>query len=103
MSGPSGPSILPSSAYSDFRVEQREIARQRRRNLHDTRRQSKLLRRRVVLPSNASVRPSEVEPVSASIDFFAAHSGSSYDSHGAYGRNSSTSSTHGAYVPGISA
>ncbi|KAK3175237.1 hypothetical protein OEA41_002484 [Lepraria neglecta] len=105
MSGPSvGPSILPSSAYSGFRVEEREIARQRRRNIHEVRRQSKLLHRRAVLPSNASIRPSEVETVSASIDSFAAHSASSYDSHGAYGgRTSSTSSTHGAYPSGVSA
>ena len=105
MSGPSvGPSILPSSAYSGFRVEEREISRQRRRNLHEARRQSKLLHRRAVLPSSASVRPSEVETLSASIDSFAALSASSYDSHGAYGgRTSSTSSTHGAYPSGISA
>ena len=102
MSGPSGPSILPSSAYEGFRIEEPEIARQRRRNLHEARRQSKLHARRTVLPSTSGIRSSEAGSVSSSIDSLVAHSTSSYDSHSAY-RTPSTSSTHGTYVPGISA
>jgi hypothetical protein len=57
-----------------------------------------------VLPSNASVRPSEVENVSSSIDSFAAHTPSPYDGHDPYGRRpSSTSSAQGPYPPGVSA
>jgi hypothetical protein len=100
MSGPPGPSILPSSAYSAFREPGREIARRRRRrNIPESRRQSKLLHRRAVLPSISDAGPSEADYGIGSIDFFAAHSGSSYDSHGAYGRTPSTSSN---YMPSMS-
>ena len=101
MSGPLGPSILPSSAYGEFRDAEREVARQRRRNIHESRRQSKLLARRTMLPSTPGIRPSEVEYVSGSIDSLAAHSGSSYDGH--YVRTPSTSSSHGTYSAAISA
>lgn len=103
MSGPPGPSILPSSAYGGFRDAEREVARQRRRNIHESRRQSKLLLRRTMLPSPAGIRPSEVDYLSGSIDSFVAHSGSSsYDSHSAY-RTPSTSSGHGSYNTTLSA
>ena len=103
MSGPLGPSILPSSAYGGFRDAEREVARQRRRNIHDSRRQAKLMMRRTMLPSTSGIRPSEVEYVSGSIDSLAAHSGSSYDSRSPYGRTPPTSSGHGSYSAAISA
>ena len=101
MSGPSGPSILPSSAYGEFRDAEREVARQRQRKLHESRRQSKLLLRRTMLPSTYA-RPGEVDTESGSIDDLLAHSGSSYDSHGAYARTPSTSSAQGSYLTGVS-
>lgn len=83
---------------------EREVARQRRRNIHESRRQSKLLLRRTMLPSTPVIRPSEVDYLSGSIDSFVAHSGSSsYESHSAYGRTPSTSSSHGGYGSAISA
>ena len=103
MSGPSGPSILPSSAYGGFRDVEREVARQRQRKLHESRRQSKLLLRRTMLPSNLYARPGGVDTESGSIDYLLAHSGSSYNSHGAYGRTPSTSSAQGSYLTGVSA
>ena len=102
MSGPSGPSILPSSAYDGFRDVGREVARQRQRKLHESRRQSKLLLRRTMLPSNLYARPDEAYTESGSIDYLLAHSGSSYNSHGAYGRTPSTSSGQGSYLTGVS-
>ena len=102
MSGPSGPSILSSSAYGGFRDVEREVARQRQRKLNESRRQSKLLRRRTMLPSTLYARPGEADTESGSIDYFLAHSGSSYDSHSAYGRTPSTSSAQGSYLTGVS-
>ncbi|KAF6228150.1 hypothetical protein HO133_007880 [Letharia lupina] len=102
MSGPSGPSILPSSAYGGFRGLEREVARQRQRKLHESRRQSKLLLRRTMLPSTPYARPGEADTESGSIDYLLAHSGSSYDSHSAYGRTPSTSSAQGSYLTGVS-
>ena len=102
MSGPSGPSILPSSAYGGIRDVGRDVARQRQRKLHESRRQSKLLLRRTMLPSNLYARPSEAYTESGSIDYLLAHSGSSYNSHGAYGRTPSTSSGQGSYLTGVS-
>ena len=104
MSGPSGPSILPSSAYGGFRGLEREVARQRQRQrkLHESRRQSKLLLRRTMLPSTPYARPGEADTESGSIDYLLAHSGSSYDSHSAYGRTPSTSSAQGSYLTGVS-
>ena len=102
MSGPSGPSILPSSAYGEFRGVEREVARQRQRKLHESRRQSKLLLRKTMLPSTPHARPGEVNSESGSIDYLLAHSGSSYDSHSAYGRTPSTSSGQGSYLTGVS-
>ncbi|CAD6573761.1 MAG: hypothetical protein ASARMPREDX12_006231 [Alectoria sarmentosa] len=102
MSGPSGPSILPSSAYGGFRDVEREVARQRQRKLHESRRQSKLLSRRTMLPSTPYARPSEADTESGSIDYLLAHSGSSFDSHSAYGRTPSTSSAQGSYLAGVS-
>ena len=103
MSGPPGPSILPSSAYGGFRDAEREVARQRRRNIHESRRQSKLLMRRAMLPSTPGIRPSEVDYLSGSIDSFVAHSGSSYDNHGAYVRTPTATSGHGGYGTTLSA
>lgn len=102
MSGPFGPSILSSSAYGGFRDVGREVARQRQRKLHESRRQSKLLLRRTMLPSNPYARPGEADTESGSIDYLIAHSGSSYDSHSAYGRTPSTSSAQGSYLTGVS-
>ena len=102
MSGSSGPSILPSSAYGGFRDVGREVARQRQRKLHESRRQSKLLLRRTMLPGNLYARPGEAISESGSIDYLLAHSGSSYDSHSAYGRTPSTSSAQGSYLTGVS-
>ena len=102
MSGLSGPSILPSSAYGGFRDVEREVARQRQRKLHESRRQSKLLLRRTMLPSTPYARPGEVDTESGSIDNLLAHSGSSYDSHSAYARTPSTSSAQGSYLTGVS-
>ena len=103
MSGPPGPSILPSSAYGGFRDAEREVARQRRRNIHESRRLAKLQMRRTMLPSNPGIRPSEVDYLSGSIDSFVAHSGSSFDSAGAYARTPSTSSGHGGYGTALAA
>ncbi|KAL6714513.1 hypothetical protein ACLMJK_007938 [Lecanora helva] len=103
MSGPPGPSILPSSAYGGFRDAEREVARQRRRNVYESRRQSKLLMRRTMLPSTPGIRPSEVEILSGPIDSSVAQSSASYDSHSAYGRTPSTSSGHGGYHSTLSA
>lgn len=102
MSGPSGPSILPSSAYGEIRDVEREVARQRQRKIHESRRQSKLLLRRTMLPSTPYARPGEVDIENGSIDDLLAHSGSSYDSHSAYGRTPSTSSAQGSYLAGVS-
>ena len=102
MSGPSGPSILPSSAYGGFRDVEREVARQRQRKLHESRRQSKLLLRRTMLPSTPYARPGEADTESGSIDYLLAHSGSSYDSHNPYVRTPSTSSAQGSYLTGVS-
>ena len=102
MSGPSGPSILPSSAYGGFRDVEGEVARRRQRKLHESRRQSKLLLRRTMLPGTPFARPGEVDTESGSIDYLLAHSGSSYDSHSAYARTPSTSSAQGSYLTGVS-
>lgn len=103
MSGPSGPSILPSSAYDGFRDVEREVARQRRRNVHDSRRQSKLLLRRTVLPSTSYSRSSEVDHMSGSIDYLAAQSGASYGSQPYPGRTpSTTSSAQASLYPYVS-
>ena len=103
MSGPPGPNILPSSAYGGFRNAEREVARQRRRNIHESRRQAKLHMRRAVLPSTPGIRPSEVDYLSGSINSFVAHSGSSYESAGPYARTPSTSSGHGGYGTALAA
>lgn len=109
MSGPSGPNILPSSALRGLSTEDREVARQRRRNLQESRRQSKVHVRRTQLPSTSDARSTEAQNVGCSIDFFAASStSSSYDvgsnlGTASYGRTNSVSSTHGPYMGGISA
>ncbi|MCJ1273218.1 hypothetical protein MMC21_001007 [Puttea exsequens] len=100
MSGPPVPGILPSSAYSGFAEEGREVARRRRRNIHQSRRQGKLLHRKALLPSISFAGPSEADYGSGTIDLLIAHSASSFDSHGAYTRTPSVSSS---YIPGMSA
>ena len=103
-SGPSGPSLLPSSALSGLSTEEREVARQRRRALQESRRQSKNHVRRTRLPSASDSRSSKVQEIGHSIDSFTASSNaSSYDMGNApYGRTNSVSSTQGPYMGGIS-
>lgn len=109
MSGPSGPYILPSSALRGLSTENREVARQWRRNSQESRRQSKVHLRRTLLPSTSDARSDKAQYVGCSVDFFAASStSSSYDvgsnlGSAPYGRTNSVSSSHGPYMGGISA
>ena len=84
MSGSSGPNILPSSTTDRAGPQEREIARQRRRDLHESRRSNKLRVRRA-LPSISMAGSSTAPDMSHSIDFVVAPpTSSSYDMPGHY-------------------
>ena len=91
MSGPSLPS-MPQKTYEEVRNVGREFVERRRRTVHRPRRERKILLRQAVLPS--TLRSSQAEDMSGSIDSFLAHSGTSYDSIPHY----TTSSTHSSYL-----
>ncbi|KAL8779033.1 MAG: hypothetical protein Q9213_007131 [Squamulea squamosa] len=103
MSYPSGPHILPSSVLDAFSTEDREVARQRRRRLSESRRLAKARVRRTRLPTISEPMVGVEENMGPSIDYFAAPStSSSYDLGGSsgYARTSSTSSA--PYLSGVS-
>lgn len=105
MSGPSGSRVVPSSALSGLSTQEREVARQRRRVLQESRRESKVRVRRTRLPSTLDSRSSEVREVGYSIDSFTASSNASsaYDiGNTPYARTGSVSSSQGPYMGGIS-
>ena len=84
MSGSSGPNILPSSTTGRAAPREREIVRQRRRDLHESRRSNKLRVRRA-LPSISMAGSSAAPDMSHSIDFVVAPpTSSSYDMPGHY-------------------
>ena len=91
MSGPSLPS-MPPKTYEEVRNVGREFVERRRRTAHRPRRERKILLRQAVLPS--TLRSSQAEDVSGSIDSFLAHSASSYGSIPPY----TTTSSHGTYL-----
>ena len=91
MSGPSLPS-MPPKTYEEVRNVGREFVERRRRTLHRPRRERKILFRQAVLPS--TLRSSQAEDVSGSIDSFLAHSTSTYEPIAPY----TTSATHGTYL-----
>ncbi|KAL8638295.1 MAG: hypothetical protein Q9228_004545 [Teloschistes exilis] len=103
MSSPIGPHILPSSVWDAFGMEDRDIARQRRRRLSESRRLAKARMRRTKLPTIVEPDMSSIgESMGLSIDFLAAPStSSSYDIGGSsgYPRTSSTSSA--PYLSGV--
>ncbi|KAI4248748.1 MAG: hypothetical protein LQ352_005825 [Teloschistes flavicans] len=103
MSSPIGPHILPSSVWDAFGMEDRDIARQRRRRLSESRRLGKVRMRRTKLPTIVEPEMSSIgESMGLSIDFLAAPAtSSSYDISGSsgYPRTSSTSSA--PYLSGV--
>ncbi|KAI4231725.1 MAG: hypothetical protein L6R40_007646 [Gallowayella cf. fulva] len=103
MSYPSGPHVLPSSVLDAFSAEDREVARQRRRRLSESRRLAKARVRRTRLPTISEPMLGVGEDMGPSIDFLAAPStSSSYELGGSsgYARTSSTSSA--PYLSGVS-
>ena len=95
MSYSSGPHILPSSVLDAFSTEDREVARQRRRRLSESRRLAKARVRRTRLPTISEPVADMGEDIGPSVDYLAAPStSSSYDlgSSSAYARTSSSSS-----------
>ncbi|KAL8715902.1 MAG: hypothetical protein Q9220_000569 [cf. Caloplaca sp. 1 TL-2023] len=102
MSYPSGPHVLPSSVLDAFSVEDREVARQRRRRLSESRRLAKARVRRTRLPTICEPAASMGFHMGHSIDFLTAPStSSSYDMGGSsgYARASTTSSA--PYLSGV--
>ncbi|CAO1597203.1 hypothetical protein XANCAGTX0491_001022 [Xanthoria calcicola] len=100
---PSGPHILPSSVLDAFSTEDREVARQRRRRLSESRRLAKARVRRGRLPTIFEPMAGVGETMGPSIDYLTAPStSSSYDlgSSSGYPRTSSTSSA--PYLSGVS-
>lgn len=82
--GPSGPNTLPSSTAGRAGPQEREIVRQRRRDLHESRRSNKLRVRRA-LPNVSEAGSSTAPDMSHSIDFVVAPpTSSSYDIPGNY-------------------
>ena len=107
MSGPVGPSTLPSSAFSGLSTQERVVARQRHRDLQGPRRQAKARLRRAILPSTSDAGSSRAQIGSHSTDFLAASSSaSSHDINFPPGpipygdRTSTVSSSRGHYVSG---
>lgn len=85
MSASSGPNFLPSSTTGRSGPrEQDPVVRQRRRDLHESRRSNKLRVRRA-LPDMSEAGSSAAGDMSHSIDFVVAPpTSSSYDMHGHY-------------------
>ncbi len=84
MFGSSGPTILPSSTTGRAGPQEREVVRQRRRDLHESRRSNKLRVRRA-LPSISEPESSMAPDMSHSIDFVVAPpTSSSYEMTGHY-------------------
>lgn len=89
MSGPSLPSA-PPRPYEEMRSIGHDFVERRRRNVQRPRRQRKIIMRQAAMPS--TLRSSQAEDLSGSIDSFLAHSGSSsYESHSPYVATSSHS------------
>lgn len=104
MSGSSGPNLLASSASGGLSVAEREIARQRRRHLQESRRQVKARSRRERLPSIPSAWSSSEQNVGLTIDFPVAPSvlGSMPRENTSYPRRPMTSSVQGDYAGSVS-
>ncbi|KAI4184449.1 MAG: hypothetical protein LQ348_004549 [Seirophora lacunosa] len=101
MSYPSGPHVLPSTVWDAFSTEDREVARQRRRGLQESRRLAKARVRRSRLPTIVEPDTSMGMHVSHSIDFLAAPStSSSYEIGGSGGYPRTTSTSSASYVSG---
>ncbi|KAL8763317.1 MAG: hypothetical protein Q9184_000873 [Pyrenodesmia sp. 2 TL-2023] len=102
MSYSSGPHVLPSSVLDAFRVGDREVARQRRRGVHESRRLAKARVRRTRLPTIVEPDTSMGIDLDPSIDFLAAPStSSSYDIGGSSGYPRTTSATSAPYMGGV--
>ncbi|KAL8920658.1 MAG: hypothetical protein Q9208_006140 [Pyrenodesmia sp. 3 TL-2023] len=102
MSYPSGPHALPSSVLDTFSVEDREVARQRRRGVHESRRLAKARVRRTRLPTIVEPDTSMGMNLDRSIDFLAAPStSSSYDIGGSSGYPRTASATSAPYMGGV--
>ena len=99
----SGPHALPSSTLDAFSVEDREVARQRRRRLQEGRRLAKARVRRTRLPTIVEPEASMGGlDVGGSIDFFAAPStSSSYDLGGSSGYPQTTPTSSASYLSGV--
>lgn len=105
-SGPSGPSTLPTLIFGGPSTAEREVARQRRRAVQDSRRQTKVRTRRTRLPSTWDAGSSEAREVGHSIDSLIASSVSSYDMGSSiggahYSRPESISSAQIPYLGGV--
>ncbi|KAL8904095.1 MAG: hypothetical protein Q9207_003486 [Kuettlingeria erythrocarpa] len=102
MSSPSGLHALPSSVLDAFSTEDREVARQRRRGVHESRRLAKARMRRARLPTIVEPDTSMGLNLDRSIDFLAAPStSSSYDIGGSSGYPRTTSATSAPYMGGV--
>ncbi|KAI4142895.1 MAG: hypothetical protein L6R39_004781 [Caloplaca ligustica] len=102
MSYPSGPHVLPSLVLDTFSTEDREVARQRRRRLQESRRLAKARVRRARLPTIVEPETSMGMSVGGSIDFLAAPStSSSYDIGGSSGYPRTTSAPSAPYLSGV--
>ncbi|KAL9019396.1 MAG: hypothetical protein Q9185_003288 [Variospora sp. 1 TL-2023] len=101
MSYPSGPQSLPSTVLDAFSAEDREVARQRRRRLHESRRHAKARVRQARLPTIVEPDTSMGTNVGHSIDFLAAPStSSSYEIGGSSGYPRTTSTSSASYLSG---
>ncbi|KAL8989456.1 MAG: hypothetical protein Q9177_001664 [Variospora cf. flavescens] len=92
-----------ASAYSraDMSAEDREVARQRRRRLHESRRHAKARVRQARLPTIVEPDASMGTNVGHSIDFLAAPStSSSYEIGGSSGYPRTTSTSSASYLSG---
>ncbi|KAL8950411.1 MAG: hypothetical protein Q9222_003549 [Ikaeria aurantiellina] len=102
MSYPSGPHVLPSSVLDAFSVEDREVARQRRRRLSESRRLAKARVRRTRLPTICEPAASMGLHMGHSIDFLTAPStSSSYDMGGSGGYAPASTTSSAPYLSGV--
>ncbi|KAI4194193.1 MAG: hypothetical protein LQ346_003731 [Caloplaca aetnensis] len=91
-----------SSVLDAFSTEDREVARQRRRGVHESRRLAKARMRRARLPTIVEPDTSMTLNLDRSIDFLAAPStASSYDIGGSSGYPRTTSATSAPYMGGV--
>lgn len=98
----SGPHVLPSSVLDSFSTEDRQVARQRRRRLQESRHQAKARVRRTRLPTILEPETNMGIHVGGSIDFLAAPStSSSYDIGGSSGYPRTTSAPSAPYMSAV--